>query len=382
MLEARNNHAYKPRQSNVLTPRLRGGADVRASKGLRGIETLMRIVKSLVLAGLLAFAPAAVVSGNALAQDNAAAPAAAAPAVADNAVAPAESTTAATPAAKVAAPARMQPTEGIGMPRPAEYTLQEQFTQTGRQGRWLHDIMLLPIITVISIFVLILLAWVIFRYRRSANPVPSKTSHNTLIEVLWTVLPVVILLAIAVPSIGLLADQYRPAPKDALTVKVTGYQWYWGYEYPDAGIPEFVSNMLPSEKAAENGEPALLAVDNRLVLPAGRPVRLIITAADVIHSFAVPSLWVKMDAVPGRLNEKSFTIEKPGVYYGQCSELCGARHAFMPIAVEALPPEQFDQWVLSQGGTLPGAKAAPAAEPAPQPGSALPGPPTDAPSKS
>lgn len=315
----------------------------------------MKKVKSLVLAGLLAFAPALALNGPAQAQENAAvaAPASNETAVADSAANAAD----AAPAAKVAAPPRMKPTQGIGMPSPGEITLQEQFSPTGHTGRWLHDKMLLPIITVISIFVLILMLYVMVRFRRSANPTPSKTSHNTLIEVLWTVVPVVILLVIAVPSIGLLADQYKPAPKDAVTVKVTGYQWYWGYEYPDNGIPEYVSNMLPKDKAEANGEPYLLAPDNRLVLPAGRPIKLIITGADVIHAFAVPSLWVKMDAVPGRLNEKTFTIEKPGVYYGQCSELCGARHAFMPIAIEALPPAQFDQWILSQGGNLAGAAA-------------------------
>lgn len=353
-------------------------AVMRALKGLRGIETLMKMVKSLVLAGLLAFAPALAASQEAFAQDNAAAPVAA-PAesaaanvaegdVAGANVAGAAAAAQAAPAEKVAAPPRTAPTEGIGMPRPAEITLQEQFSPTGRQARWIHDVMLLPIITIISIFVLLLMVWVMIRYRRAANPQPSKTSHNTLIEIVWTVLPVLILLVIAVPSIGLLADQYKPAPKDALTVKVTGYQWYWGYEYPDQGISEFVSNMLPADQALANGEPNLLAVDNRLVVPAGRPIKLIITAADVIHSFAVPSLWVKMDAVPGRLNEKSFTIEKPGVYYGQCSELCGARHAFMPIAIEALPPEQFDQWVRSQGGDPAGPKeegAATAAAPVP-----------------
>lgn len=353
-------------------------------QGLQGVETLMKMVKSVVLAGLLAFAP--VLGHSALAQDNAvAAPAATAAATladsaaAGNAADAANATDAAPAAATVAAPPRMKPTLGIGMPKPGEYTLQEQFTSTGRQARWLHDIMLLPIIVIISVFVLLLMLWVMFRYRQSANPVPSKTAHNTTIEVLWTVLPVVILLAIAVPSIGLLADQYKPAPKDALTVKVTGYQWYWGYEYPDAGIPEFVSNILSPEKALANGEPNLLAVDNRLVLPAGRPIKLIITGSDVIHSFAVPSLWVKMDAVPGRLNEKSFTIDKPGVYYGQCSELCGARHGFMPIAIEALPPAEFDQWVLSQGGKLAGATAAPAGASGPQQGSVLPGPPEGAP---
>ncbi|KKW93835.1 MULTISPECIES: cytochrome c oxidase subunit II [Sphingobium] len=328
----------------------------------------MEKVKSLVLAGLLAFAPALAMNGPALAQQNAAvaAPAAgnettAAADSASNAAAPAAE---AAPAEKVAAPPRMKPTLGIGMPMPGEITLQKQFSPTGHTARWLHDVMLLPIITIISIFVLVLMLYVMVRFRRSANPTPSKTSHNTVIEVIWTVVPVVILLVIAVPSIGLLADQYKPAPKDALTVKVTGYQWYWGYEYPDNGVPEFVSNMLPKEKAEANGEPYLLAPDNRLVLPVGRPIKLIITGADVIHSFAVPSLWVKMDAVPGRLNEKSFTIEKPGVYYGQCSELCGARHGFMPIAIEALEPAQFDQWVLSQGGKLKGAGTATTAQPA------------------
>ncbi|WHO38684.1 cytochrome c oxidase subunit II [Sphingobium sp. AP49] len=328
----------------------------------------MKKVKSLVLAGLLALAPATAMSGPALAQDNAAAAV-----TADNGAAPAESPANAAapaaaetaPAAKVAAPPRMKPTEGIGMPKPGEYTLQEQFTSTGHTARWLHDKMLLPLIFAISIFVLLLMLYAMWKFRASANPVPSKTSHNTLIEVIWTLVPVLILLVIAIPSIGLLADQYKPAPKDALTVKVTGYQWYWGYEYPDAGIPEFVSNMQTKEQAAANGEPYLLSPDNRLVLPVGRPIKLIITGADVIHSFAVPSLWVKMDAVPGRLNEKSFTIEKPGVYYGQCSELCGARHGFMPIAIEALPPAQFDQWVLSQGGKLQGAAAEKTADAAP-----------------
>ncbi|SCW74285.1 cytochrome c oxidase subunit 2 [Sphingobium faniae] len=331
----------------------------------------MNKVKSLILAGMLAFAPALAMSSPALAQDNAAA---AAPA-AENAAAPADSATNATeaaPAAKVEAPPRMKPTEGIGMPRPGEITLQQQFSPNGHTARWLHDQMLLPIITFICVLVLVLMLYVMIRFRRSANPTPSKTSHNTLVEVVWTVVPVMILLVIAVPSIGLLADQYKPAPKDAVTVKVTGYQWYWGYEYPDNEIPEIVSNMLTKEQAAEHGEPYLLAADNRLVLPAGRPIKLIITGADVIHSFAVPSLWVKMDAVPGRLNEKSFTIEKPGVYYGQCSELCGARHAFMPIAIEALPPAQFDQWVLSQGGKPRAEEGAATTAQAPAPAAADP----------
>ena len=184
----------------------------------------MKKVRSLILAGLLAMAPATVMSPMALAQENvaAAAPAADNAAIStespDNATAPAAE---AAPAAKVAAPPRMKPTEGIGMPKPGEITLQEQFTSTGHTARWLHDKMLLPLITIISVFVLLLMLYVMVRYRRSANPVPSKTSHNTVIEVVWTLVPVLILLVIAIPSIGLLADQYKPAPKDALTVKVT-----------------------------------------------------------------------------------------------------------------------------------------------------------------
>ncbi len=311
----------------------------------------MRHLKSFLLAGLLALAPALAATHHAHAQEGS-------PAVTDSAAttaAPAEAANAAAPAeAAVAAPERLKPVAGIGQPQYGEISLQEQFSPTGKQARWIHDSVLLPIITAISLLVLALMLYIIMRFRRSANATPSKTAHNTFIEIVWTVVPVIILLMIAVPSISLIAEQYKPAPKDALTVKVTGYQWYWGYEYPDQGIPEFVSNMLPAEKALANGEPYLLAADNRLVLPAGRPVKLIITATDVIHSFAVPSLWFKLDAVPGRLNEKTVTIEKPGVYYGQCSELCGVKHAFMPIAIEALPPAEFDQWVRSQGGNPAG----------------------------
>ncbi|MGE4411150.1 MAG: cytochrome c oxidase subunit II [Sphingobium sp.] len=299
----------------------------------------MKIVKWLVVAGLLAFAPAVASSSNAVAQETA-------PVTASDS--PAGET--AEVVATVVAPPRMKPTEGVGMPRSGEMSLQDQYSATGRQARWIHDALLLPVITAISLLVLALMLFIMVRFRKAANPTPSRTSHNTMLEIFWTVVPILILVVIAVPSISLIAEQYKPAPKEALTVKVTGYQWYWGYEYPDQGISEYVSNMLPREQALENGEPYLLGADNRLVLPVGRPVKLIITAADVIHSFAIPSLWVKMDAVPGRLNEKAFTIEKPGVYYGQCSELCGARHGFMPIAIEALPPQEFDAWVRSQGG--------------------------------
>lgn len=317
----------------------------------------MKIVKSFVMAGLLALGATGV--------------AAQAP---TPAAAPAEATDSAAPAAAaaVAAPVALKPSPDYGMPRTGETGFQEQVTANGRYAKWFHNDILLPIITVISLLVLALLLYVMVRFRRAANPVPSKVSHNTLIEVIWTLAPVLILVGVAIPSIDLLAKQFKPAPKDALTVKVTGYQWYWGYEYPDNGISEYVSNMLPPEKAIANGEPALLGVDNRLVVPAGRPIKLIATGADVIHSFSVPALWVKIDAVPGRLNEVTFTVDRPGVYYGQCSELCGARHGFMPIALEVLPPEQFAQWVASRGGSMTPEAAAEGAPAAPAPADAAP----------
>jgi cytochrome c oxidase subunit II len=235
------------------------------------------------------------------------------------------------------------------------YSLVPQVTKNGEFALWFHNAILMPIIVAISIFVLGLLFWVAFRYRRSANPVPSKTSHNTLIEVIWTLVPVLILVGISIPSIGLLAAQYKPVGKNAITIKATGNQWFWSYTYPDHGDFEIVSNMLPDDQAKATGQPRLLAVDNRIVVPVGVPVRVLTTSNDVIHSFAVPAFWTKMDAVPGRINETSFTVEKPGIYYGQCSELCGARHGFMPIAVEAVSPTQFAQWIASKGGKMPGA---------------------------
>jgi cytochrome c oxidase subunit 2 len=259
----------------------------------------------------------------------------------------------------------MAPTPGKGMPVDKGIDFQDQYSELGEYAYWLDTIVLLPIIVAICLLVLGLLMWVIFRYRTAANPNPSRVTHNTTIEVIWTLVPVLILVGIAVPSIDLLAKQYKPAPASAVTVKVTGYQWYWGYSYPDNGDFEVVSNMLPEEEAIKRGEPFQLAVDNRMVVPAGEPIRIITTAADVIHSFAVPSLWFKMDSVPGRSNEKMLIIKEPGVYYGQCSELCGARHGFMPIAVEALPRAKFDAWVRSQGGTVQGDEVAAASAAAP-----------------
>ncbi len=253
-----------------------------------------------------------------------------------------------------------KPVPGKGQPVPGGWTFQDQYSPIGQEALKMHDYLLMPVITVIVLLVLFLLIAVMAKFNRRANPVASKTSHNTLIEVIWTLVPVLVLVVIAVPSIRLLAHQYEPAPKGALTVKVTCYQWYWGYTYPDNGGFEVISNMLPPAEAIKRGEPPQLAADNRMVVPAGVPIRLQTTGSDVIHSFSVPSLWFKLDAVPGRINEKVMMINKPGVYYGQCSELCGARHGYMPIVVEAVTKPQFDAWIKSQGGTVGGA-AAPAA---------------------
>ena len=255
----------------------------------------------------------------------------------------------------------MKPTPGIGMPVDWGLDVQPQFSPTGRFASKFHFGMLW-VMGVISAVVLALLLFVMVRFRASKNPVPSRTTHNVGLEVAWMLIPALVLAGIAFPSISLLSQQYRSPPKDAVTIKATGYQWYWGYSYPDNGDFEIISNMLPREEAVKRGEPPQLAADNRMVVPVGVPIRLQATAADVIHAFAVPSLWFKIDAVPGRLNERLFVVDRPGVYYGQCSELCGARHGYMPIVVEALPEPQWRAWVRAQGGTFK-EEAAPAAAP-------------------
>ena len=245
--------------------------------------------------------------------------------------------------------------------------LQDQVTELGQQAADFHNYWLLTLCVIISLFVLALMVWTILRYNRRSNPTPSRNSHNTVLEVVWTLVPVLILVAIAVPSIRLLARQYSPPPAD-LTIKVVGHQWYWTYQYPDNGGFELVSNLLkecndptltPGARCRTDADGVpLLAVDERLVIPAGKVVKFIVTSEDVIHAFWVPAFWNKIDANPGRLNEMWVKVEKPGVYFGQCTELCGARHAYMPIAVEVVPPAQFAAWVGSKGGTMPGARPA------------------------
>jgi cytochrome c oxidase subunit 2 len=301
------------------------------------------------LSGLAIALPMALVPGAGFAQDAAAS---------------------AAPATPVATYTPLGPDMIKGQPTPGGVWFQTQHSPVGKDAIWMHDTFLAPLIIGISLLVLFLLLYVMARYNRRVNPVPSKTSHNTVLEMLWTGLPVLILVTIFVPSLNLLVEQFKALPKDAITVKATGNQWFWTYSYPDNGGFEVISNMLPDDQAKARGLPPQLAVDHRMVVPAGVPIRLQTTGADVIHSFAVPSLWFKLDAVPGRINEKWLEIDEPGIYYGQCSELCGARHGYMPIAVEAVPMDQFNAWVLSQGGKIAGSQ--PAAKPAPAPADAAP----------
>ncbi|MBL4644932.1 MAG: cytochrome c oxidase subunit II [Rhizobiales bacterium] len=209
------------------------------------------------------------------------------------------------------------------------------------------------IIVPIVLFVTLLLAIIAVRFNSKANPTPSKTTHNTMIEIVWTVAPVLILVILAVPSFRLLYDQME-IPEAELTLKVTGYQWYWGYEYPDNGDIAFDSYMLQDDELGAD-DLRLLSVDNEIVVPVGKVVRVQVTAADVIHSFAMPAFGVKTDGIPGRLNETWFQAEREGVYYGQCSELCGVLHAFMPIVIRVVSDDQFQQWAAKAVDDVEGA---------------------------
>jgi cytochrome c oxidase subunit 2 len=225
----------------------------------------------------------------------------------------------------------------LGQPAPWEYTLQESASPVMDNIIWFHNF-LLWLITIITLFVLGLLITVVVKFNARSNPVPSRTTHNTLIEVAWTLIPVLILVGIAVPSFRLLFQELD-VPKADLTIKVTGKQWYWSYAYPDNGKFEFDSLL------AQDKKPRLLGVDNEMVVPVNKVVRIQTTGADVIHSFAVPAFGIKIDSIPGRLNETWFKATKLGMFYGQCSELCGKDHAFMPIVVRVVNDQEFATWV-------------------------------------
>ena len=207
---------------------------------------------------------------------------------------------------------------------------------------WFHDYMLLPIITGITAFVLFLLLYTCIRYRASRNKVASTTSHNTLIEVLWTLIPCLILIVMAVPSFKVLYSQ-DTIPKADVTIKAVGYQWYWGYEYPDENI--IFDSYMVDEKDLKENQPRLLTVDNEVFVPVNKVVKVMITANDVLHAWALPSFGVKRDAVPGRINETWFKAERTGTFYGQCSELCGIKHAFMPITVNVVTDQEYKEWL-------------------------------------
>lgn len=227
-------------------------------------------------------------------------------------------------------------------PEPWQLGLQAPASPVMAAINSLHDL-LLWIITLISLLVLALLAYTCVRFRADRNPVPSRRSHNTLLEVVWTAVPVLILVIIAIPSFKLLYF-HDDLPETELTVKAIGHQWYWSYEYPDHGNFTFDATMI-ADADLKPGQPRLLETDNRVVLPVDTNIRIQVTADDVLHSWAMPSMGVKTDAIPGRLNETWIRIEKPGVYYGQCSELCGDLHGFMPITIEAVGKEEFAAWV-------------------------------------
>ena len=231
---------------------------------------------------------------------------------------------------------------GLGQPSPWQMDLQDSATPVMDQIAGFH-FFLLWVIAAISAFVLALLLIVIVRFNARANPTPSRTTHNTPIEILWTIVPVIILAVIAVPSFRLLFVELQ-VPHPDLTVKATGKQWFWSYSYPDDGNFEFSSLMIP-EKDLKPGQPRLLAVDNEMVVPVNKVVHVLVTGADVIHSFTVPSFGVRIDAIPGRVNDTWFKATTEGVFYGQCSELCGKDHSFMPIAVRVVSESDFNKWL-------------------------------------
>jgi cytochrome c oxidase subunit 2 len=248
----------------------------------------------------------------------------------------------------------------VGQPTPGAIDFQPAASPLKHQVIFFHNVILLPIITLIVVLVAGLLLYCIVKFNRRANPTPAKWSHNTLVEVIWTSGPVLILMFIAIFSFKLLYA-YHDMPKPDLTVKVTGYQWYWGYAYPDQKIDEITSTKMEEGEAKAKGVPYRLAANNPMVVPVGKVVRVLVTGGDVIHAWANPAFGTKIDAIPGRVNQTWFKAEKVGIYYGQCSELCGIDHAFMPTEVDVVSQEDFDKWVAAKA---PAPAAAAVAAPA------------------
>ena len=249
----------------------------------------------------------------------------------------------------------------LGRPTDKAIDFQPAASSLKYEAIWFHNTILLPIITIIVVFVAVLLAICVVRFNKKSNPIPAKFSHNTPIEVAWTIIPVLILMGISIFSFRLLFA-YHNIPKPDLTVKAVGYQWYWGYEYPDQKIGEFTSTLVKEDKLSADQRKEglyLLAASDPMVVPVNKVVRVQVTGADVIHAFALPAFGLKTDAIPGRLNETWFKADKVGDYYGQCSELCGVDHSAMPIWIKVVSQADFDAWVASKGP-----KTAPATPPA------------------
>lgn len=255
----------------------------------------------------------------------------------------------------------------VGAPQDRGIGMQPAGTEIMREIEGFHGF-LLWIIVAVSVVVLALLLWVILRYNRRANPTPKRFTHNMTVEVIWTIVPVLILVAIAWKSFPLIYRQER-IPEAELTLKAVGNSWFWNFEYPDLGV-SIAANLLPEDEARAQGRPYLLATTEPLYVPINTNVRVLVTSNDVIHAFAVPGFGVKEDAIQGRVNSTWFNVDREGVYYGQCSELCGINHAFMPIEIHAVSRERFEEWVRAQGGTFAAAEPAPPAEG--QPGAAPP----------
>jgi cytochrome c oxidase subunit II len=226
--------------------------------------------------------------------------------------------------------------------------LQAPVTTVARDIDFFHNAILMPIITVISVFVLGLLVYCVVAFNKKANPVAAKFTHNTTIEVVWTLIPVLILVFISIFSFPLLYKGDQVPAKVDMTIKVTGHQWYWSYEYPDQNGISFDANLLPADEAKTAGKPYLLGTDNAVVVPVNKTIRLQLTATDVIHGYLVPAFGIQMDASPGRLGEMWFTPDKIGTYYGQCTQICGVKHAYMPIEVKVVTQPEFDAWVASK----------------------------------
>jgi cytochrome c oxidase subunit 2 len=265
----------------------------------------------------------------------------------------------------------------IGQPKDGAIGFQTAYAPLKHDVIFFHNMILLPIITIIVLFVAFLLGYCVIRFNKKANPTPAKWSHNTIVEVVWTAAPVLILMFVAIFSFKLLFA-YHDMPPPYMTVKATGYQWYWGYTYPDQKIDEITSTLMPEAEAKAKGLPFRLAAENPMIVPVGKVVRVLVTGADVIHAFAMPAFGNKIDAIPGRINQTWFKAEKIGTFYGQCSELCGIDHAFMPIQINVVSQADFDKWAASKApAAAPAAPAAAAPAAGPAPAGVVPaGPPT------